>query len=68
MQIIFPDYEFTFVPVVIGALGTVPKELQGNIKKLGFNNHESKQMIRYIQQKGILGSVKIFKTFLKFRI
>ena len=32
----YPDYSFTFIPVIIGALGTIPKDLAANINKLGF--------------------------------
>ena len=67
MQITYPEYRFSFVPIVVGALGTIPKELKTSIIKLGFNNDEAHIMIKFIQQKSILGSVKIVKTFLKFR-
>ena len=68
MNIMYPDYKFVFVPIVVGALGTVPKELFGNIELLGFSENESKQMIRFLQQKSIIGTVKITKTFLSFKI
>ena len=67
MQITYPEYRFSFVPIIVGALGTIPKELKTSIIKLGFNNDEAHIMIKFIQQKSILGSVKIVKTFLKFR-
>ena len=68
MNIMYSEYKFVIVSIVVGALGTVPKDLLMNIKMLGFSESESKNMIRFIQQKSIIGTVKITKTFLNFRI
>ena len=57
-----------FVPILVGALGAIPKELMGSMKLLGFSESEARKTIRYIQQKSIEGTVKIFKTFLCFKI
>ena len=46
MNIMYPEYKFVFVPIVIGALGTVPKELNLNIRMLGFSENVSKNIIR----------------------
>ena len=67
MNIMYPEYKFVFVPIVVGALGTVPKELLLNIKMLGFSENESKNMIRFIQQKGIIGIYcKNYENIFKF--
>ena len=63
----YPDYTFTFIPVITGALGAIPKDLTTNIKKLGFTENEAKQIVQRIQQKSIIGTVKICKTFLNFK-
>ena len=57
MQITSPEYRFSFVLIIVGALGKIPKELKTSIIKLGFNNDEAHIMIKFIQQKSILGSV-----------
>ena len=68
MQLAYPEYKFTFISIIVGALGTIPKELLENIKKLGFNDIEASKLLRFIQQKSIIGSVKICKTFLNFKV
>ena len=47
------------VPVVIGALGTVPKKLAGNLKKLGVPD-----VIGCLQTTALLGTVRILKNVL----
>ena len=47
------------VPVVIGALGTVPKKLAGNLKKLGVPD-----VIGCLQTSALLGIVRILKNVL----
>ena len=49
MQITYPEYRFSFVPILVGALGTIP-ELKTIIIKLGFNNDEAHIMIKFIKQ------------------
>ena len=41
MQLAYPEYKFTFISIIVGALGTIPKELLENIKKLGLNDLET---------------------------
>ena len=67
LQLTYPEFKFSFIPVIIGALGTVPKNLLENIKQLNFNEKEAKNIIKAIQQRAIIGSVKICKTFLNFK-
>ena len=67
LQLMYPDYTFTFIPVIIGALCTIPKDLATNIKKLGFAKKEMKQIVQRMQQKSIIGTVKICKIFLNFK-
>ena len=57
-----------FIAIIVGALSTIPKELLENIKKLGFNDIKTSKLLRFIQQKSIIGSLKTSKTFLNFKI
>ena len=47
------------MPVITGALGTVRKGLHENIRQHDFNKKESNDIIKAIQQRGIIGTVKI---------
>ena len=66
MQLLYPDYKFEFIPIIVGALGSIPAYLLQGIEYLGFAGKESKRIINVLQQKSILGTVKISKTFLSF--
>ena len=57
-----------FILIIVGALSTIPKELLQNIKKLGFNDIKASKLLRFIQQKSIIVSLKTSKTFLNFKV
>ena len=65
-QLLYPDYKFEFIPIIVGALGSIPTCLQQGIERLGFTGKESNRIINVLQQKSIIGTVKICKTFLGF--
>ena len=67
LQVTHPNYKFSFVPIIIGALATVPKDVCENIRQLDFNKKECNDIIKAIQQKAIIGTVKICKTFITFK-
>ena len=67
LQLTHPNYKFSFVQIVIGALGTVPKDLHENIRQLDYNKKEFNDIIKAIQQRAIIGTVKICKTFMNFK-
>ena len=48
LQLTHPNQKFSFVPTIIGALGTVPKDLYENIRQLDFNKKESNDIIKAI--------------------
>ena len=60
-------YKFQMVPIVIGALGYVPKCLEIYIHQLDFNKIETEQLVRKLQNLSAFGIVKICKTFLSFQ-
>ena len=68
MQLMYKDYKFTFIPIIVGALGTIPKCLNENIQTLGLTKTESKTLIKRLQILSITGTVKICKTFMNFSL
>ena len=46
LQIMYPHYKFQMVPIVIGALGYVPKYLEMYIHQFGFNKIETEKLVR----------------------
>ena len=66
MQLLYPDFKFEFIPIIVGALGSIPTFLLQGIERLGFTGKESNRIINVLQQKPIIGTVKICKTFLGF--
>ena len=66
LQILYPDYKYEVAPIIIGAMGYVPKSLINYLKMIGFDERESKTLTRTLQIKLISGTVKIYKTFLSF--
>ena len=68
MQLMYKDYKFTFVPIIVGALRTIPKCLNENIQTLGLTKKERKRLIKRLQIPSITGIVKICKSFMNFSL
>ena len=66
MQLLYPGYKFEFIPIIVGALGSIPTCLLQSIERFGFKGKESNRIINALQQKSIIGTVKTCKTFLGF--
>ena len=66
LQRLHPRYKLEIAPIVVGAIGYVPKCLVTYLKIVGFEGKDIKLLIRRMQVKFISGSVKICKTFLNF--
>ena len=64
LQILYPEYEFEMIPIVVGALGYAPKCLTQYLSQL--STIEIRKIIRKMQNISVSGTVKIWKTFLKF--
>ncbi|CAI9730066.1 Hypothetical predicted protein [Octopus vulgaris] len=45
LQLLYSDYKFRFIPVIIGALGYVTHCLNTNLEKLGFSKPERRKLI-----------------------
>ena len=67
LQLDHPNDQFPFVPIIIGALGNVLKDLHKNIRELDFNRKEPNVIIKAIQQRAIIDTVKICETFMNFK-
>ena len=68
LQLMHPEYVFSFVPIIIGATGYVSKALSGHLLKLGLTEREVPIVTRKMQVLTVCKTVKIAKTFLKFRM
>ena len=67
LEVTYHVYRFSFIPVIVGAMGAIPIDLKLNIKKLRFDENEAAIMMKMIQQKSIIRSIKICKTFINFK-
>ena len=63
LQRIYPTYRYSIVPVIVGALGTVPKIITEDLKKIGIEKDKIDSVSKRIQKLALLGSLKIMKTF-----
>ena len=54
------------MPIIVGALGSVPKPLSGYLCQLGIKSFETKRIICKMQSVLAIGTAKICKSFLKF--
>ena len=60
------NYDFKFIPIVIGAMGYVPKTLNRYLQDLELSQKQSQYLKRILKCFSISGTVEISKTFLKF--
>ena len=51
----------TIVPIVVGALGAIPKDLKGNLEKIGVNKIAADQL----QKEALLGTGQILRKYLQ---
>ena len=68
LQLMYPLYTFTFVPIVIGATGFVSKNLKEHLRQLGLSKKTLPRLITKLQEQAASGTVKIVKTFLRFKL
>ena len=57
-------YKFSVVVITVGGMGTVPRNLELNLKKLELKADRINTVIERIQKAALLGTVKICKTVL----
>ena len=65
-RVLYPRYKYKIIPVVVGALGAIPKSLKQSLTELFKNYSEQRvnNLIRKIQFKAIHGTTRTMKTFL----
>ena len=68
LQLMYPLHTFTFVPIVIGATGFVSKNLKEHLRQLGLSKKTLPRLITKLQEQAASGTVKIVKTFLRFKL
>lgn len=64
MQMLYGEYKFSMVPIIIGCLGYVSKDLSNYLIEIGLE----KNLIRKLESLTVSGTVKIVKSFLGFNI
>ena len=62
---IYPGYTYRIIPVIIGALGTIPRQLNENLKEIGLSPQACKRFTEQSQKLAVLGTLKITKNFQK---
>ena len=62
---LYPKYKYKIVPIIIGALGTIPTKLQENLKTIGLKQKAINRFIEQGQKLALLGTLKIVKNFQK---
>ena len=65
LQQLHPSYSYQIVPIVIGAMGTISKQLPQHLSRSGIKEKNHAKVTRKLQKASIVGSVKIMKTFMK---
>ena len=68
LQMLYQDYKFEMIPIIVGTLGFFPKELKTNLEKLNFDEKEVENITRKVQTISASGTVKIMKTFMGFKM
>ena len=63
---LYPNYSYEVVPMVLGATGLITNSLVIYMTKL-FNKDVSLEIIRKLQQKALIGSMRVVKSALSLK-
>ena len=66
LQVMYKDYYFKMLPVVVGTLGTITNATKESLKEMKFSKTEINKLLRKLQNNSVRGTVEICKTFIKF--
>ena len=64
LQQMYRGYKYQVIPILTGALGSIPQGLKKNIERNGIQKSRITTVKEQIQKAGILGTVNICKTIL----
>ena len=64
---LYPGYSYSVTPIVLGATGLITNSLLHNLKEIGFDDQECQKIVRKLQQKALLGSMKVIKSAMNLR-
>ena len=64
LQQMYRGYKYQVIPILTGALGSIPQGLKKNIERIGIQKSRITTVNKRIQKAGILGTVKVCKTIL----
>ena len=59
---IYPEFNYTVVPIVLGATGLVTNSLIKNLSNLGFKEYDIKMLVQKMQTKALVGTMRIVKS------
>ena len=65
---IYPEYTYTIVPIVLGATGLVTNSLVKNLTTLGFEKNDIPLLVRKLQTKALVGSMRIMKSAMTLKL
>ena len=68
LQMLYHDCKFEMIPIIVGALGCVPKEFKINLEEFNFDENEIQSIPRKLHTVSITGTVKIMTTFMAFKV
>ena len=64
----YNDYKFEMIPIIIGAFGFAPNDLKMCLGNLNFDKKETESVIKKLQTISVSGTVKIVKTFIRSKM
>ena len=65
MQQMYNNYKIEVIPVLVGALASIPHGLKQNLQRIGIDKARIETVTQRIQKAALIGSIKVCKTALK---
>ena len=65
MQQVYNNYKIEVIPVLVGALGSIPHGIKQNLQRIGIDKARIETITQRIQKAALIGSVKVCKTAFK---
>ena len=59
LQIMYKDYRFKILPVVVGALGAIRKVTEESLREMKLSKIETHKLLRKMKNNAVRGMVKI---------